>query len=90
MTSVRHPDVAAPEAVLDDAPDEVAGDAALREHDGAARPVGFPDALQLRSRVGQGSEERFLLAMPRVARGEERPGALDVLVGERAQLHRRA
>jgi hypothetical protein len=49
----RDPDVAAPEAVIGDAPGEVADDLPALRRDGTARPLRRPGALDLAARVAE-------------------------------------
>jgi hypothetical protein len=86
VLGVGDPDVSAPEAVLGDAPAEVADDLPLLRRDGAARPLERPGALDLAERIDELRQERLGFPVSGVALGQERRGRLDVLLREGAQL----
>jgi hypothetical protein len=83
---MRDPDMAAPEAVLGDAPGEVADDLPMLRRDGAAGPVERPGAFDRAERIDELRQERLGFPVPSVPLGQERRGRLDVLLREGAQL----
>jgi hypothetical protein len=69
VAGVPDPDVATPEAVIGDAPGEVADDLPALRRDAAARPLGRPVALDLAARIDELRQKRFGSPVPGVPLG---------------------
>jgi hypothetical protein len=86
VPGVRDPDVAAPESIVHDASGEVADDLPVFCSDGAGRALERQCALDLAAGVRELRQERLGFPVPGLALRQERPGRLDVLRREGAQL----
>ena len=71
-------------------PDQVADDLVAVEGDGAARALRSPLPLEFGAGIGERRQQRLRLAVPLVPLGEERGGAVEVLVVERQEPDHRA